>query len=89
MISMIKNSLILIRGNDFQLRRHGGPREYRQFAMYLNGVFLHRFADDEAPNYNSGKYLDRAIDDFAAPIEKALDIKMMRGELKDRIKLIP
>ena len=84
------NSMILLRVDDSQNQRHGGIRQYRHFTLYVNGVIVDHFRDDDQSHgYHSGPYLDRYISEFISLWEKALDCKCVRAERKGRIKLIP
>lgn len=85
----MRNFMILLREDDTQSQRLGGMRQYRRFTLYVNGVDVESFRDDEANHgYNSGEYLDRYIADFLKPWEKALCCKCLRGEVKGRVRLI-
>lgn len=85
----MRNFMILLREDDTQSQRHGGMRQYRQFTLYVNGVEVESFRDDEANHlYYSGEYLDRHIDGFIKLWENALGCKCLRGEVKGRVRLI-
>ena len=86
----MSNSLMLLRGDDSQSLRHGGMRQYRSFHLYLNGIEIRTYRDDDPDTrYDSGQQLDDRMRREIFPLELALGCQCMRGELKLRIKLIP
>lgn len=44
---------------------HGGLREYKTFHFYINGELHKTFNENSAPYYNSGKYLEKEMVDYA------------------------
>lgn len=84
------NYILILRGDDSESMRHGGIRRYRSFVAYVNGQEVERWRDDDQRhNYSSDEYLDADIAKWAGIWEKALGCKAIRGEIKNRKRLIP
>lgn len=49
---------------------HGGPRKYRNFTMFVNGKEWETYFDDQAPDYRSGKYLDKMMQEEAEKLKE-------------------
>lgn len=84
-----ENTIIILRADDTQSQRHGGMRQYRSFEAYVNAVKVETWRDDDARHsYDSDKHLDRRIDAWAELWSKALGCPVVRGEFRNRVKLI-
>lgn len=57
----------IIEGKPSNILRHGGPRDHRKVALYVNGRLYEEFREDSQDfNYANGKYFDKAIKEFIA-----------------------
>jgi hypothetical protein len=84
-----ENTIVILRADDSQNQRHGGIRQYRSFEAYVNAVKVETWRDDSpAHNYDSDKHLDRRIDEWGKLWSKALGCPVLRGEFRNRVKLI-
>lgn len=85
----MKNSIVLVREDDTESLRHGGPQQYRNFSLFINEVLIRRYRDDDPfSGYDSGPELNRRISREVELLEKALGCKMLKCERKGRTKLI-
>ena len=83
----MSNVMMLLRGDDSQSPRHGGMRQYRSFHLFINGIEIKTFRDDDpATSYYSDRSLDDLIDKEIFLLELALSCKCIRGELKLRLR---
>lgn len=84
------NFIAIVQTDDTQSQRHGGYQQYRHFDVYVNGRKVQTFSDDDPEtNYDSDEYLDRRIDRWLETWEAALGCRAVRGELTNRVRLMP
>lgn len=84
------NYIAIVQTDDSQSLRHGGYQQYRHFDVYVNGRKVQTFSDDHPEtNYDSDEYLDRRIDRWLETWEAALGCRAVRGELTNRVRLMP
>ena len=76
------NQLVVLEHPLYTRLSHGGPAQYRTHSWYLNGVLIRQMREGGAPDYNHGKYYDRAIREITELYETAARTRAMRARLK-------
>lgn len=79
----VGNTLVLLLGRTGIRTSLVGPRTYREFALYANGVLMRSYREgSEDANWSYDEKFDRFLAEDVALFEKALCCKVVRGKDK-------
>lgn len=60
----------LVKRKPSNILRHGGPRDHRNVALYVNGKLFEEWQEDSQDfNYSSGKYFDKKCYQFVKHLQ--------------------
>jgi hypothetical protein len=81
--SPVQNFYILVEIKPLNILRHGGPRDHRQVALYVNGRRFKEWHEDSAPHYNSGRHFDAEVARKVKKIRKFWPGSLIKGARPD------
>lgn len=84
MDNTMTNDLVLLRLPDYTVLRHGGAETIRRWDVYVNGVLVEHFEDNQQRwGWNSGASLDRLMNQWLDGWKSALGCSVTKATQKD------
>ena len=85
-IVTMRNTIVLVQGDDYEHRGHGGGRWYRTWELWINGeLFSNLREHSQDTGWGTGRYMDDWLVLYLEPLERCLQTRTVRGQRCNRL----